>query len=248
MNMKKTKVMVFNFVDPCQKFVFEGDVIERLLTFKYLGILLETTLNLDSVVEHVTIVSRQSLFVLNRQCAELRIMDIKLHCDLFNTLVRSTTSYACEVWVDFKKIKVIEVMYRRFFKSLLGVQKIISTSIVLAKFGKFPFEHFAWGQALVYYICVSTVTKDHILGKAWETQFTMLVAGKKCLVRFVKKWLLKNQSQKVAGFLPPIQLLLEMAAQLVATCALQVGTVQPLLGMVLGTIHINPTHLTRVKG
>ncbi len=30
MNVKKTKVMVFNYVDPCQKFVFEGDVIERV--------------------------------------------------------------------------------------------------------------------------------------------------------------------------------------------------------------------------
>jgi hypothetical protein len=29
-NVKKTKVMVFNFVDPCQKFVFEGDIIERV--------------------------------------------------------------------------------------------------------------------------------------------------------------------------------------------------------------------------
>ncbi len=30
MNMKKTKVMVFNSVDPCQKFVFEGDIIKRV--------------------------------------------------------------------------------------------------------------------------------------------------------------------------------------------------------------------------
>jgi len=27
-NVKKTKVMVFNSVDPCQKFVFEGDIIK----------------------------------------------------------------------------------------------------------------------------------------------------------------------------------------------------------------------------
>jgi hypothetical protein len=41
-------------------------------------------------------------------------------------------------------------------------------SIMLAKFGKFPFEHFAWGQTLLYYNHVSMVIKDHILGKAWE--------------------------------------------------------------------------------
>jgi hypothetical protein len=63
---------------------------------------------------------------------------------------------------------------------------------VLAKFGKFPFEHFTWGQALLYYNRMSTVTKYRILGKAWEAQFAMLVAGKKCWARSVKKWLLKH--------------------------------------------------------
>jgi hypothetical protein len=75
-------------------------------------------------------------------------MGIKLRCDLFNTLVRSTASYAYEVWVDSKKIEVIEVVYQGFFKSLLGVQKTTNTSIVLAKFGKFPFEHFIREQSL----------------------------------------------------------------------------------------------------
>jgi len=104
--------------------------------------------------------------------------------------VHSTTSYACEVWVDSKKIEAIEVVYRGFFKSLLGVQKTTSMSIVLAKFSKFPFEHFAWGQALLYYNRVGMVTKDRILGKAWEALFTMLVAGKRCWAGSVKKWLL----------------------------------------------------------
>jgi len=66
-------------------------------------------------------------------------------------------------------------------------------SIVLAEFGKFPFEHFAWGQALLYYNHVSMVTKDHILGKAWEAQLAILVTGKKGWAGSVKKWLLKNQ-------------------------------------------------------
>jgi hypothetical protein len=106
-------------------------------------------------------------------------MDIKLCCDLFNTLVHSIASYACEVWVDSNKIEAIEIVYRRFLKSLLGVRKTTSTSIVLAKFDKFPFKHFAWGQALLYYNRVSTAIRDHILGKTWEAQLAMLVARKK---------------------------------------------------------------------
>jgi hypothetical protein len=102
-NVKKTKVMVFNFVDPCEEFVFEGDIIEHVQTFKYLGILLKTTLNMDSTVEHLASASKHSLFTLNRCYVELHIMDIKLHYDLFNTLVRPIASYACEVWVNSKK-------------------------------------------------------------------------------------------------------------------------------------------------
>ncbi len=80
---------------------------------------------------------------------------------------------------------------------------------MLVEFGKFPFEHFAWGQALLYYNHVSTVTKDRILGKAWEAQLTMFVVGKKCWAGSVKKWLLQNQPQKVASFQPLVQSSLE---------------------------------------
>ncbi len=240
--------MVFNSADLCQEFVFENDIIERVQTFKYLGILLETTSNLDSAVKHLAATSKRSLFTLNRRCAELHITDVKLRCDLFNRLVHSIANYACEVWVDSKKIKVIEVVYQRFFKSLLGVRKTTNTSMVLAEFGKFPFEHFAWGQVLLYYNCVSTVTKNCILGKAWEAQLAMLVTRKKCWVGSVKKWLFQNQPQKVASFLPSVQSPLETAPQLVVTYALQVGTTQLSLGTIPGTTHIHSTHLARVKG
>jgi hypothetical protein len=100
--------MVFNSSDPCQQFLFEGDVIKRVQTFKYLGILFETTSNLDSVVEHLVAASRRSLFALNCRYAKLCTIDIKLRCDLFNTLVHFIASYACEVWVVSKKIEVIE--------------------------------------------------------------------------------------------------------------------------------------------
>jgi hypothetical protein len=126
------------------------------------------------------------------------------------------------------------------------VRKTTSTSIVLAELGKLPFEHFAWGQALLYYNHVSTVTKDHILGKAWEAQLAMLVAGKKCWAGSVKKWLLQNQPQEVTGFLPPAQSLLETTLQLAVTCALQAETTELLLGTIHGSTHIHPTYLTRL--
>jgi hypothetical protein len=48
---------------------------------------------LDSAVEHLVAANKYSLFALNHHCAKLRIMDVKLHCDLFNMLVRSTSTF-----------------------------------------------------------------------------------------------------------------------------------------------------------
>ncbi len=42
---EKNKSHGVQLVDPCQEFVFKGDVIEHVQTFKYLGILLETPQN-----------------------------------------------------------------------------------------------------------------------------------------------------------------------------------------------------------
>jgi hypothetical protein len=77
--------MVFNFANPWKEFVFEGDAIEHVQAFKYLGILLEITSNLDMAVEHLVVANKRSLFALNRRCAKLCIMNVKLHCDLFTT-------------------------------------------------------------------------------------------------------------------------------------------------------------------
>ncbi len=119
---------------------------------------------------------------------------------------------------------------------------------MLGEFGKLPFELFAWGQALLYYNRVSTVTKDHILRKTWEAQLAMLVVRKKCWAGSVKKWVLKNQPEEVAGFLPPVQPLLKTAPQLSTTHALQAEIVQPSLGTILRTMNIHPTCLAGVRG
>ncbi len=102
--------------------------------------------------------------------------------------------------MDSNKIETIEVVYQGFLKSLLEVRKTTNTPIVLAEFGKFPFEHFAWGHALLYYNCVSTVNKDCILGKAWEPQLVMLAAGKKMLGLIFEKMVIQETTPRGGRF------------------------------------------------
>jgi len=62
----------------------------------------------------------------------------------------------------------------------------------------------------------------------------------------VKKWLLQNQPQEVAGSLPPAQSPLETTLQLATTRVLQAGTTELPLGTVHGSMHIHSTCLARL--
>ncbi len=66
------------------------------------------------------------------------------------------------------------------------MQKTISTSIVLAEFGKFPFEHFAWGQMLLYYNRVHGHQRPH-LGKGMGSLACYVCCGKEMLGRICEK-------------------------------------------------------------
>ncbi len=95
---------------------------------------------------------------------------------------------------------------------------------------------------------MSIVTKDRILGKAWEVQLAMLTTRNKCWAGSVKKWLLQNQPQEVAGFLLLVQPPLETMPQLIVIRAFQAGTAQSPLGTIFETTHIHLTCLAKARG
>jgi hypothetical protein len=102
--------------------------------------------------------------------------------------------------MDSKKIKGYWSSVPRVFKSPFEVRIITSTSIVLAEFGEFPFEHFAWGQALLYYNRVSMVTKDCILEKALGSPTRYAWCGKDMLGWIREKMTILESTPKGGRF------------------------------------------------
>jgi hypothetical protein len=138
-NVKKTKVVVFEackFV--CQAFQYEGEVIEQLNSFKYLGVELHGTKGMQATIQRLAMSRKKVVFALQRRCVELRIFDLALQCQLFNTLVKPVLSYGCEVWLDHWAREQLDVVHRAFLKSLLGVSTTTSSYVVLVEFGRFP--------------------------------------------------------------------------------------------------------------
>ncbi len=76
MNVKKTKVVVFEArKSVCQAFQYEGEAIDQLNFFKYLGVELHGTKGMQVVIQRLAMSGKKVVFALQRRCVELRIFD-----------------------------------------------------------------------------------------------------------------------------------------------------------------------------
>ncbi len=97
--MTKTKVVVFEkHRSATPKFTYRGTTIERVQSFRYLGLELHSTRGMVVAIAKLTIAKKKALFVLRRRCNDLSIKDPEIMCQLFDSLVNPVLSYACEVW------------------------------------------------------------------------------------------------------------------------------------------------------
>jgi hypothetical protein len=184
MNFKKTKVVVFEACKSvCQAFQYEGEAIEQLNSFKYLGVELHGTKGMQVVIHRLAMSGKKAIFALRRRCIELRIFDPALQCQLFDALVKPVLSYGCEVWSDHMAREQLEVVHQAFLKSSLGVNTTTSSYVVLVEFGRFPLEIFWWQQTMRFFSRVSSeVDSDRMLMLTYDVQLQLLAARRKVLL------------------------------------------------------------------
>ncbi len=137
-NVKKTKVVVFGSRVNSSPLHYDGSPVEEVASFRYLGIKLHKSGSLKIAVERLAVVEQRAVFALKRRCADLKINDPAIVCQLFDALVKPVLSYGCELWVDEPATKSLEAIHKSFLKSLLGVNDTTPSRIVLAEFGRFP--------------------------------------------------------------------------------------------------------------
>jgi len=133
-NVKKTKVIVFKaHKSVCQAFQYEDEAIEQLNSFKYLGVELHNTKGMQAAIHQLAMSGKKAFFALWRKCAEPRIFDPALQCQLFNALVKPMLNYGCEVWLDHMALEQLEVVHRAFLKLSLRVYTMTSSYVIASK-------------------------------------------------------------------------------------------------------------------
>ena len=113
-NLAKTKVVTFGSRARCQTFTFDGNEVERVQSYKYLGVEFHASKTLSHGVSTLVSAANKAMHAMNHRCAFLHISDPKKHCKLFDILVLPILSCASEVWAVDKTLgKSAEQLHRQ---------------------------------------------------------------------------------------------------------------------------------------
>ena len=138
-NTAKTKIMVFRKrgrLKENEKWSYNGNDIEVVDNFNYLGTVLNYTGSFKLNQEHLVGKALKALNTLLFKCNEFDIKP-KIFCQLFDAFVGSILNYASEVW-GFTKSDDIERIHLKFCKRLLQVKINTCNVAVYGELGRYP--------------------------------------------------------------------------------------------------------------
>jgi hypothetical protein len=188
-NIIKTKIMVFRKrggLLPTEKWTYNGQHIEVVNDFNYLGTVFNYTGNYALNQEHLVGKALKALNVLLYKCKDYDLKP-KTLCQLFDAFVAPILYYASELW-GYTKSKEIERIHLKFCKRLLNVRKNTCTASVYGELGRYPLYVNRFVRIIKYWLKV--VDSDNIIIRTvYKQALSDCINGKNNWVSNVRKLL-----------------------------------------------------------
>jgi hypothetical protein len=160
-NIEKTKTLVFG-ARKCLKvpITFKGNPVEQVESFKYLGLVFHQNCSFKTAIDTLLASARKATFCLHSRCANLRIADPRLKCQLFDALVYPILSYSFEIWGSNPSYgEDLESWHRQFMRQVLGLPSHSPSSRLYGELGRMPLRHRWYKQTLRFWnrlLCTET--------------------------------------------------------------------------------------------
>jgi len=166
-NTKKTKVMIFQVrgKKPQVKITLNGDTLEVVAEYTYLGILFTTNGSFKSAIMTLKAKAAKAMFKIQSILHGLSKTCVKLSLRLFDCLVRPILTYGCQVWgTAFVKYvtddahatrgadgEPTEKLCSAFYKYTLGLNKYAPNTAVRGELGRYPMYVFVLKQVVQFW-------------------------------------------------------------------------------------------------
>ena len=154
-NISKTKVVVFSNKRKHNqhKFYFEGNILEEVADYKYLGIDFSRNLSWDGCRKKRTLGGWKAFYSFQNRCREAELWDWKTTLTLFGLLVIPVILYGCELWASSTtdmQWKQIEKIQKRLITNKFKIKSAVPYDILLSETGAAPIEAIAMVRVIRY--------------------------------------------------------------------------------------------------
>lgn len=139
-NLEKTKVMVFRkggFLANCERWFYDGKLLEVVNRYKYLGFMLTTKLSDVSACEEYASKAKGKVFDILKTMWALGNLNAKIFFQLFDAQIKPMLLYASEVW-GLLKLDIIETAHLFACKRFLSVSDKTPNAMVYGETGRYP--------------------------------------------------------------------------------------------------------------
>ena len=148
-NVQKTKVLIFNSRTTKTTFKLEGQILENVNEYKYLGVYLSKSGSFKSAKQHIAEQANKALFALLKKSRTLGLpSDIQI--DLFDKTVKPILLYGSEIW-GCGNCDVIERIHLKFLKYLFNLKKSTPTYMIYGELGILPLTVEIQSKALSFW-------------------------------------------------------------------------------------------------
>lgn len=138
LNVDKTKVIIFRKSGSLPRhlsFSFNGEQIEIIKSFSYLGIIFTQGGSFSETQAHLADKAQKAIFKLNKYLYNFPNVTVKHRLDLFDKLILPILNYSCEVW-GFHKASNIERIHTQYCKRILNVKLCAQNDFVYGIMGR----------------------------------------------------------------------------------------------------------------
>jgi hypothetical protein len=183
-NINKTNVVIFQKYGKKLKhdFYLGNSQISCSNTYNYLGITFENNCTFKQAAMDLKSKATKATFSLLSTLTSNNYMDIQLHLNLFDKIIKPISNYACEIWLPNqfpniikKEIKNYDVLpferlHLMFCKYILGVNKSTTNTNVRKELGRLPLIIACFISTIKYWSYILEKPKDSLLYQTYLSE------------------------------------------------------------------------------
>jgi hypothetical protein len=190
-NKDKTKIMVFRkggFLGEKEKWFFEGELVEVVNKYCYLGFIFSTKLSFNLGTSQLVAKGKKAVYLLCRAFKNCKEMSPETFFRIFDSKVLSILLYSSEIW-GYQRLESIEKVHLLACKRYLGVPLKTPNKMVYSELGRFPLFINSSVRCLKYWFRLLQMDPQRLPKQAYMMMLLQDQNGKRCWATEVRELL-----------------------------------------------------------